>query len=197
MTAPRLSMIKHVQSHATSSERLPLWIIVVQAILAYEWLISAMNKIVNPHYETQLTALLRQSTHINPYGWYATLLSNIILPNHTIFAALDLIGELSIGVTLTFGVVLLLMRPHGRMRSYGVAAVCTALLGSAFLSLNYFFQGGTPLPWVNAGSSLIPGVDIDILIPLLSLTLFAANIQVLLAWRSRATPRIALEGEAA
>ena len=56
-----------------------------------------------------------------------------------------------------------------------------ALLASAFLSLNYFFQGGTNVPWINPNGAFTQGVDITILIPLISITLFAAHAYGLVA----------------
>ncbi|MBV9279823.1 MAG: hypothetical protein JOZ41_07060 [Chloroflexi bacterium] len=160
---------------------LPAWLCAVQLILAYEWLISGLNKILNPHFDAQLPAVLRQSIANNPYGWYTTLLQRIVLPHHALFAPLARLGETSVGLTLLVGAALWLWRPRSRATIYAGWAACLALLGAAFLALNYFFQGGTPLPWINPGNAYNPGVDIDILIPLLCLVLVIANVRALMA----------------
>jgi hypothetical protein len=45
------------------------------------------------------------------------------------------------------------------------------------ISLNYFLQGGSPLPWINPSNAFSEGVDIDILIPLLSATLLVVKLR--------------------
>jgi hypothetical protein len=47
------------------------------------------------------------------------------------------------------------------------------------LSLNYFFQGNCPLPWVDPRNSLGPGVNINILVAVISLVLLAPNVRLL------------------
>ena len=65
---------------------LPLSLTVVQLILAYEWLISALNKLLNRDFGTQLVSFLNHGTQGNPYPWYAVFLTQFVLPNHTLFA---------------------------------------------------------------------------------------------------------------
>ena len=71
---------------ASGLKRLSGGLIVMQLVLAYLWLVSGANKLLDPAFGTQLVPVLRQSTQGNPYGWYATFLRIIVLPNHTLFA---------------------------------------------------------------------------------------------------------------
>ncbi len=55
------------------------------------------------------------------------------------------------------------------------------------MSLTYFFEGATALPWITTTLAYSPSVDIDILVPLLSLILLVANVHAL---RRRERPRL-------
>jgi thiosulfate dehydrogenase [quinone] large subunit len=170
----------------SSLQRPGLWLSGVQLVLAFEWLISSLNKLLAPNFDAGLLAVLQGSTHTNPYTWYSAILQRIVIPNHSLFAFATPLGEMAIGLTLTAGAVFWLLRFPPRATMFGAGMVCAALLGSAFLSLNYFFQGGTTLPWVNTSNAFTEGVDIDILIPLLSLVLLAAYVHILYTARSAA-----------
>jgi len=156
-----------------------VWIWVAQAILGYEWLISGLNKILDRHFDTQLLVVLQQSAQGGPYGWYAWFIRNVVLPNHALIGMLTQIGETSIGVVLLFGAGVSLFLPSGQVARYAKLAAASVLLGSIFLSLNYFFQSGVPIPWLNSANSLAEGVDITILIALFSMALLAANLHAL------------------
>jgi len=156
---------------------LPIGLCIVQLILAYEWLVSGINKLVNPNFPVQLASTLRQGMDGNPYGWYGTFLRQVVLPHASTFGVLTELGEIAIGATLLTGAVLWIWRPHSSITVLASRAASLALAGAAFLSLNYFFQGGSPLPWVNAGNAFNEGIDIDILIPLLAVTLLVANLR--------------------
>jgi thiosulfate dehydrogenase [quinone] large subunit len=159
--------------------RAPVWIWVVQAFLGYEWFISGLNKLLNRRFNSQLFGLLQQSTQGGPYGWYASFIRQFVLPNHTVLGVLTEIGETSIGIVLMLGAGAALFLPRGPMAWYARLAVVPMLVGSIFLSLNYFFQSGVPVPWLNTSNSLSEGVDITILIALFSAALLAANLQAL------------------
>lgn len=168
-------------------QRPGLWLPGIQLILAFEWLISSLNKLLDSNFDAGLLGVLRASTKGNPYGWYIAILQHIVIPHHTLFAFLTPLGEMAIGVTLAAGAALWVLRLPPRAITFGAGAVCAALLGSAFLSLNYFFQGGTTLPWINTSNAFTQGVDIDIIIPLLSIVLLAAYLELVLSARSDAS----------
>jgi thiosulfate dehydrogenase [quinone] large subunit len=158
---------------------MPAGLCAVQLVLAYEWLVSGINKLINPNFTVQLASTLRQSIDGNPYSWYVGFLRQVVLPHASLFGVLTELGELAIGVTLMVGVVLWLRLPDSRITHLVGRAASLALAGAAFLSLNYFFQGGSPLPWVDPANAFNEGVDIDILIPLLAVTLLVANLRAL------------------
>jgi thiosulfate dehydrogenase (quinone) large subunit len=168
---------------------LPAGLAVVQLILAYEWLVSGINKLVNLHFTVQLAGTLRDSISGNPYTPYVTFLREVVLPHATLFGILTEIGEGAIGLVLLGSAVLWLWRPTSQFTLYSGRAACAALAGAAFLSLNYFLQGGSPLPWVNPANAFNEGVDIDILLPLLSVTVLVANLRAVRAATARFATR--------
>src|SRR5579864_3833758 len=89
-----------VVADTTATAQLPIWIWVAQAFLGYEWLISGFNKLLNSRFNAQLLNLLQQSAQGGSYGWYASFIRQIVLPNHTLLGVLTEIGETTIGVVL-------------------------------------------------------------------------------------------------
>ncbi len=67
------------------------------------------------------------------------------------------------GITLLVSAVLWIWRPLSRLTVYAGRGACLARASAAFLCLNFFFQGGSPLPWINPAHAFNEGVDIDIL----------------------------------
>lgn len=181
---------------STPRTGMALGLCIMQLILAYEWLISGVNKLLDPNFTIQLPGMLEQSMHGNPYGWYVNLLRLIVLPHATLFGLAAELGELAVGASLTVSALLWIWRPHSRLATQAGTAACFSLLGGSLLCLSYFFQNGTPLPGINTASAFNEGMTIDMLIPLLSLALLGTNLQAIrLARReaagvSRAKPRL-------
>ena len=78
----------------------------VQAILAYEWLVSGLDKLLDRGFSAQLPALLSQSAHANGGNVYGVLIAHLVLPNHTLFALLTPWTETSIGTIMLLGAIL-------------------------------------------------------------------------------------------
>jgi thiosulfate dehydrogenase [quinone] large subunit len=167
---------------------LPAGLAAVQLVLAYEWLLSGINKVLNPNFTLQLAATLQQNISGNPYGWYGALLRAIVLPHAGLFGVLTELGEVSIGLTLLGSALLWLRRPHSRLTIQAGKVACLALTGAVFLPLNFFFMSGDPVPWINPANAFNEGVSIDALIPLLSATLLVANLRAV-----RTTTRFAAQ----
>src|SRR5579871_3301175 len=65
----------------------------VEAAIAYEWIVSALNKMLDPQFGGGLTHQLQQDLRDNPNRWYRALLSNAVVPHATMYATLIEIGE--------------------------------------------------------------------------------------------------------
>ncbi|HEX6510542.1 MAG TPA: hypothetical protein VF221_23180 [Chloroflexota bacterium] len=153
----------------------------VQLVLAYEWLMSGINKLLNPNFTAQLASNLQQNMTGNPYIWYAGILRQIVLPRAGVFGVLTELGELSIGVTLLASAVLWLRRPNSRLTLHVGKAACLALAGSIFLPLNFFLMSGDPIPWINSANAFNEGVSIDAFIAMLAVTLLLTNLRAVRA----------------
>ncbi len=171
-----------LRPHGTGNERrtrLPIYLAVVQIVLAYEWLVSGIDKLVVAHFTVHEQTALHQSIRGNPYPWYAWVIQHILLPYRSLLVALVPFAEAIIGILLLLGAILWVLTPRHRITEYAAWTASVALVAAAFLELNYFFQGGTPLPWIDPRNAYTPGVDIDIVLPLISLVLAAANVDAL------------------
>ncbi len=163
----------------TGLVRLPVWLCALQLILAYEWLLSGYDKLLNPGFDADLPGELRKGLKDNPYQWYTAFIQQVVLPNHTLFAVAVKWAETAIGATLLLSAVLWLIQPKTRITALVAWGACLALVGAAVLALNYFFQGATALPWIDPAQAYHPAVDIGILVPLVSMALLSATVQVL------------------
>src|SRR5438270_3938815 len=94
----------------------------LQIVLAYEWLVSGLNKIGNRHFDSQLMSILQQSPQGSRYGWYASLLHQLVLPYHGLFALLVQVTEPALGAALLLGGAIGLIRPYGRISRYAWCA---------------------------------------------------------------------------
>ena len=138
--------------------RLPLWLCVVQAILAYEWLVSGLDKLLDRGFSGQLSALLSQGTQGYAGSLYGALIAHLVLPNHTLFALLTPWTETSIGGIMLLGAVLWTVCPRARITDLVAGATCLALLTAATLDLNYYLLGGGGLPWIDPANATQPGI---------------------------------------
>jgi hypothetical protein len=165
------------------ARRLPLWLCVVQAILAYEWLVSGFDKLLDRGFSAQLSALLSQSTHGNGGSLYGAIIAHLVLPNHMLFALLTPWTETSIGAIMLLGAILWTVTPHAHITDLVARAACFALLTAAALDLNYYLLGGGGLPWIDPANATQPGINVDVMLLLVALALCAANGQAVLRRR--------------
>jgi thiosulfate dehydrogenase [quinone] large subunit len=166
-------------AHVTAG--LPVGLYAIQIVLAYEWLLSGLDKLANPDFSVQLPVMLKGSLAINRYHWYSTLLRDVVLPHVSLLPPTVIAGELAIGVVLVLvlSAVLGCWRPTSHITRTVTWGACAALAGAVGLSLNYSFQQGTPLPWIDSTLAFGPGMGIDLLIACLSAILLSANLWVL------------------
>src|SRR5215470_4997320 len=83
-----------------TGSRLPLVaVLVFQSVVAYEWLNSALTKIVRGGFASGLADQLAKNSDGAP-GWYRGLLETVIIPHAAIFGYLIEAGELLVGVGL-------------------------------------------------------------------------------------------------
>jgi thiosulfate dehydrogenase [quinone] large subunit len=155
----------------------------IQAILGWEWLMSGANKLLSGSFPQGLAATLTDSFKDNPNTWYVTFLQQMILPHSVFFGYLIEWTEISIAVILLGGALLLLGQPrllgepqHGVAVGYCITAAIAAAVG-AFLTINFhFLMGGWVIPGFNPAGAYNEGIDLDALIPPLSIVILIANL---------------------
>jgi thiosulfate dehydrogenase [quinone] large subunit len=156
---------------------------VIQAILAYEWLVSGLDKLLDHGFSGQLSALLTQGAQGTAGSLYGAIIAHLVLPNHGLFALLIPWTETSIGGIMLLGAILWAVYPSAHITDLVSGAACLALLTAAMLDLNYYLLGGGGLPWIDPANATQPGVNVDVMLLLVALALCAANAQAVLQRR--------------
>jgi len=154
----------------------------IYLLLAYEWLLSGLAKVVSADFRSGLAVDLRQAMPDNPNRWYVHALARLVLPHARAVAAVVETGELAVALGLALGALLWLRgdRLPAAWAWLIQGGVVGALLGSAFMTANYYLLAGKTLPWVDAGAPFDEGLSLDGLLTLVALALLALQ---LLAWR--------------
>jgi hypothetical protein len=158
----------------------------VQAVIAWEWLVSGANKALAGNFPQGLADTLDEGIHDNPNGWYVSLLQHIVLPHSFAFGYMIEATELFIGIALFIGVVVLVGpvrrrgMPQYRLAVGEVAGAMLAALLCAFLCVNFhFFMGDGIFPWFNPANAFDEGITLDTLMPPVAIVLFLVNARLL------------------
>jgi len=150
----------------------------VYAMLAYEWLLSGLNKALSGTFRAGLSNRIHGSLVDNPHGWYVSFVSRAVLPHVGFFAAATLIGELLVAAGLIWG-ALLWLRPGwfpAGFRPWLGIAVTGALAGAALMELNYYLLAGEEWPWLKTHDPFNVGLSVDGLVLLISLALIPVQL---------------------
>jgi uncharacterized membrane protein YphA (DoxX/SURF4 family) len=160
----------------------------LQAILGWEWIMSAANKLASGSFPQGLAGALTDSFKGNPDDWYVVFLKQVVLPNSTFFGYLIEWSELFVGLILVSGAIVLLTRPrmagepqHALYVVFSVLVIFAAAVG-AFQNINFhFFMGGWIVPSIDPSGAYDEAVDLEALLPLLLLVVIIANIALIQA----------------
>lgn len=153
----------------------------VYLLLAYEWLVSGCNKLVDAGFRAGLADELRAAASDNPRGWYARILTGVVLPHAGAFALLAEWGEVLVGLGLVAGAVRWLAADRlsvGWDRLLGATAVLS-LLGGGIMAANYYLMSGGGFPWIDASRAFDASVDLDLLLAAVSVALLGAQVGAL------------------
>lgn len=152
----------------------------IQALIAWEWLASGLNKVLAGDFPQTLADTLRDGINGNPNLWYVSFLQANVLPHSVFFGYFIEWAELAVGVLFVIGAIMLLRRQrmHGEPQYrlmigvYSMAVVASLLC--VFFCVNFhFWQGKGMLPGFH-GSPGDEGVDLDALIAPFSLVVAIA-----------------------
>jgi thiosulfate dehydrogenase (quinone) large subunit len=135
-------------------------------ILAYEWIISSVNKMVTKNYYTNLHQQMMQSVSGVQFKPYVNLLKNVGLPQYHLFGTVVLIAELFVGLAF---VIIGIRKLQGRStRVLGKLGMVASIV-SALMSLNYALLGGDTL-LVDPANAFQEGISIDWVLFLIEVT---------------------------
>ena len=182
--ARRASAAPAVQDRAAS------WgVALVEAVIGYTWLLSALDKMLNPGFRSGLAAQLTMAMRGNPNTWWVALANRLVLPHAQLCAVLVEVGELLVALGFFAGAALWASgrfpaRRWARRLNVGVIG---ALVGGASMTANYYVMSGATLPGLNPANAFNEGLSIDGLLTLVAVGLCVIHVLPLLAHRGRLT----------
>jgi uncharacterized membrane protein YphA (DoxX/SURF4 family) len=168
--------------------RLAAWGLASVLVLSgYEWLISGLDKLFSAEYRGGLAGELSDAMDGNPNHWYVRFLANDVIPHARAYAAVIEWSELLVALGLFLGAATWIGgdRISRRWTRFFHLAACGALLGSAFMTANYYFMEGNRFPWLNTAAPFDEGLSIDGYLALVSLALLAIHLLALRATFAR------------
>lgn len=154
----------------------------IQAIIGWEWLMSGGNKLLSGTFPQGLSGTLITLLKEDPDSWYVAFIQHAILPQSVFAGYLIEWTELTIGLLLLGGAVILLnplprfgQKQYRVAVGYSLAAMGAAVIG-AFLTINFhFLMGGWVFPWFDSTAANGEGIDLEALLPPFELVIFLAQ----------------------
>jgi thiosulfate dehydrogenase [quinone] large subunit len=177
-TSERVNGAPRVAS-ARSTDRLAAWgMAAILLLLAYEWLLSSLNKLLSADFRAGLADELRESIADNPNHWYVRVLNDGVISHARAVAFIVEWGEIFVALGLALGAVLWIVgdRLSVRWLRRLHLVVIGSLLGAAFMTANYYLMDGNKLPWLNTGAPFDEGLGLDGLLTLVALALVAVEV---------------------
>jgi thiosulfate dehydrogenase [quinone] large subunit len=144
----------------------PLVIPVLLLIIAYEWLIASVDKLLTKNYLGNMHKQMVQSVPDIQFHPYASLFKNVGIPQSHLFGILVLLGELAVGLTFAIIAIQLL---RGKMRSVLAKCGFVASIIAAFMNFNYALLGGDTL-FVNPANAFQESISVDWILFLFEVT---------------------------
>lgn len=175
--------------HSIGEGRIALaGLLVVQAFLGYEWLMSGLTKIDRGGFASGLAGELRDKSE-GAAGWYKSFVDGTVIPNSHLWAYAIIVGEVAIGVAFIVAAAVWFWRWE-RLRRGGqiavLAATALAALGAIFMNINFHLANGSAHPWLIPKDGFDEGVDLDSLLPFLEVVLLVISVKLLSSLRSEA-----------
>jgi thiosulfate dehydrogenase (quinone) large subunit len=123
------------------------WLVLMQWILAFQWLHSGWGKWSGPGFMNNIGKTLSGFATNNPHGWYSEFLRNTAIPNAELFGNSIRAGEILVGIALVLAGVLLLTKK--RLPQTATWVLLVALAGGLLMNINFYFAAGwsSPSTW--------------------------------------------------
>lgn len=141
----------------------------VEAVFAYEWLVSASDKLLSAMFFLHLQRELEHAANGLQYRFYAEFLQAIDPRSH-LLAILVVSGELFVGIGFFVLIIGTLWRRNAPSPAFLWLGAIVTLTGT-FMNINFFFfQNGAY--FVNPGDPFNEGVPIDFCMAAIQFGLF-------------------------
>jgi len=155
-------------------------ILLVQALVGYEWFASGLTKLVHGDFPGGLRSALGEMSGGAP-GFYRSFLETAVIPHAQAFGYAVELGELLLGVVLIGGAALAVLGRGGR----GPALALVAAAAGLFLAVNLELANGAHFGLPIAGDSFDEGIDLDTIMVGLQLVLLGSAVAALRVARPR------------
>jgi hypothetical protein len=151
----------------------------IEVILGYEWLLSALNKLSSQDYVRSFSPMLQQmALPGNPNGWGVAFIRRVVLPAAPQWAQLIEVGEYAVAFGYFVGAALWASGrfPRARWTRWLNFGVLVALAGSVLLTLNYDWMAGAAFPWINPTDPFDEGIRLDSILTGIGVSLFLLHL---------------------
>ncbi len=81
-----------------------VWLALVRIFFGYIWLQAGIEKMAGGGFVTGMAKTLAAFASKNPYPWEQSFLTQVAIPNATLFGNLAMYGEILVGISLLIGV---------------------------------------------------------------------------------------------
>lgn len=137
----------------------------ILVILAYEWLVSGLDKLLSGTFVSDMHQQMMQSLSDMQYQFYAQFLQKYCMAHCAAIATAVEVGEIAVGLIFAvLAYVVFTERLNPKLLNLGVFAGII----SAFMTLNfYFYQGGAF--FVNTSDPFDEGIPIDLIMVLIQI----------------------------
>ena len=155
-------------------------VLLIQAWLGYEFLISGWDKIkVNTAFTSGLGGYLKMTAG-NRTNAYGRFIIHFVLPHASLFGYLIEWAEVICGVILILAapVLFVCLNKKAAMQKTTVVLSILSLAGILLMSLNFYWMTGATTVFPG-GNAYIPGVSFDFFIVILSAVLIVWNATLL------------------
>lgn len=140
---------------SNSSTSPVLWLVLIQWVIAYEWLSSGLGKFIKPDFMKTIGKTLGAFAAKTHFKFYGNFLHSTGVPNAQLFGNLVRYSEIFIGLGLAVGGYLVLTRRS--LSFWWQLILVVSLFGGALLNLNFYFAAGWSGPSTE-GVNLVMGL---------------------------------------
>lgn len=132
-----------------------LWLVLIQWVLAFEWIQSGWGKFASSSFMDGIAKTLGGFAAKTQFGFYSDFLKSTALQNPTLFGNVVRFSEVLAGLAFALGGLWLLK--FGNMPKILTIGMVVAFYGAALLNANFWFAAGWSSP-STAGINMVMGL---------------------------------------